>query len=255
MSDFGQGGPWSTWAASELVNLATSGMLLITGTWDYPPVQLAPYQAQMTAGLLAAVGSVTALYAGEGVALDLSTQEAALTFVSLLVSQYVYNGTVAAREGKVAAMTRIERAQDDWVYAGPGAAVTADYATFSRFLEISALGEERFLTPDGRMANWEEHQRLVVPKLKERTTEEWLTRAEEWHLTFAPVYTATELLHSDVLAERGSSRTCRCRRARRRSRWRRTSSTARVPMRWRCRSLGSEWRARRVAEDYYHHRG
>jgi len=203
LSDFGQDGPWSNWVGSELVNLATSGMLFITGTWEQPPVQLAPYQAQMTAGLLGALASVTALYADEGVTLDLSTQEAMMSFVPLLISQYVYNGTVAAREGTAAMMTRIERAADDWVYAGPGAAVNADYATFARFLEIPELGEERFLTPDGRLANWEEHQRLVLPKLLERTREAWLARAEEWHLTFAPVYTATELLSSDVLGERG----------------------------------------------------
>jgi crotonobetainyl-CoA:carnitine CoA-transferase CaiB-like acyl-CoA transferase len=184
------------------VNLAAGGLLFLTGNWDRPPVQLAPYQAQMTAGLLAAVASAAALFEGGPATVDLAKQEAVLALVTPSLTEYAYQGTVPAREGKVAAMARIERSADGWVYAGPGAAANADYATFSRFLEIPELGEERFLTADGRMANWEEHQRLVVPKLQERTTEEWLTRAEEWHLTFAPVYTATELLASDVLNER-----------------------------------------------------
>jgi len=202
VSEFGQSGPWSGWSGSELVNLAAGGLLFLTGSWDRPPVQLAPYQAQMTTGLLAAVATAAALYGGEGVTVDASKQEAVLALVSPAVTEYVYGGTVPAREGKVAAMPRIERSKDGWVYAGPGAAATADYEAFSRFLEIPALAEERFATPDGRMANWEEHQRLVLPKLKERTTEEWLERAADWRLTFGPVQTALELLESDVLAAR-----------------------------------------------------
>jgi CoA:oxalate CoA-transferase len=203
VSEFGQSGPWSGWSGSELVNLAAGGMLFLTGSWDRPPVQLAPYQAQLTTGLLAAVATAAALYGGEGVTIDASKQESVLALVNPALTEYAYSGTIPAREGKVAAMPRIELSKDGWVYAGPGAAATADYQTFSRFLELPELAEERFATPEGRMANWEEHQRLVLPKLKERTTEEWLERAEEWRLTFGPVETALELLEDDVLNERG----------------------------------------------------
>jgi crotonobetainyl-CoA:carnitine CoA-transferase CaiB-like acyl-CoA transferase len=202
VSEFGQSGPWSGWSGSELVNLAAGGMLFLTGTWDQPPLQLAPYQAQLTTGLLAAVATAAALYGGEGVTIDASKQESVLALVNPALTEYAYSGTIPAREGKVAAMPRVELSKDGYVYAGPGAAATADYETFSRFLELPELAEERFATPEGRMANWEEHQRLVLPKLKERTTEEWLQRAEEWRLTFGPVETALELLEDDVLNDR-----------------------------------------------------
>jgi CoA:oxalate CoA-transferase len=202
VSEFGQSGPWSGWSGSELVNLAAGGMLFLTGSWDRPPAQLAPYQAQLTTGLLAAIATAAAIYGGAGVTIDASKQEAVLALVNPSVTEYAYSGTIPAREGKVAAMPRIELSKDGWVYAGPGAAATADYQNFSRFLELPELAEERFATPEGRMANWEEHQRLVLPKLKERMTEEWLERAEEWRLTFGPVETALELLEDDVLNER-----------------------------------------------------
>jgi formyl-CoA transferase len=203
VSEFGQSGPWSAWAGSELVNLAAGGLLFLTGPWDKPPVQLAPYQAQLTSGLLAAVATLAALYGGGPVTVDCSKQESVLALISPAISEYVYNGTVPAREGKVAAMPRIERSRDGWVYAGPGAAANADYQKFSEFLEIPALAEERFATAEGRMVNWEEHQRLVLPRLAEHTTEEWLERAAEWRLTFGPVQTTRELLASDVLNARG----------------------------------------------------
>ena len=202
VSEFGLDGPRAGWAGSELINLAAGGLLFLTGTWDRPPVQLAPYQAQLTAGLLAAVATAAALYGGGPATVDLSKQEAVLALVNPAVTEYVYSGTIPACEGTVAAMPRIELSKDGWVYAGPGAAATADYQTFARFLDIPELAEERFATAEGRMASWEEHQRLVLPKLRERTTEEWLERAAEWRLTFGPVQTAQELLASDVLEER-----------------------------------------------------
>ena len=203
ISEFGQTGPWAGWAGSELVNLAAGGLLFLTGTWDRPPVQLAPYQAQLTAGLLAAVATMAARYGGEPVTVDLSKQESVLALITPALSEYAYNGTIPAREGTVSAMTRIERSADGWVYAGPGALNTADYRRFSELLEVPELAEERFATAEGRMEHWAEHQALVRPRLAERTTEEWLERAAAARLTFGPVQTAPEVLASDVLAERG----------------------------------------------------
>ena len=202
VSEFGQTGPWSGWRGSDLVSLAAGGLLFLTGTWDRPPVQLAPYQAQLTAGLLAAVATAAALYGGEPVVIDIAKQESVLALITPALSEYAYGGTIPAREGMVAAMPRIERSRDGWVYAGPGAAATADYQKFAEFLEIRELAEPRFAGAEDRMEHWEEHQALVTPRLAEKTTDEWLERAAEWRLTFGPVQTTQELLASDVLAER-----------------------------------------------------
>ena len=203
LSPFGQEGPWSGWAGSDLVSLATGGELFLTGTWDRPPVQLAPHQPALTHGLLAAVAVAAALYGGEPVTLDLSAQEAVLTLCTPAPTEYLYSGTIPAREGKVAAMARIEPAADSWVYAGPGAAATADYPRFGAFLGIPEFGEERFATPEGRMENWAEHQRLIGPKLREHTAPEWVDAAAEARLTFGLVQTTLDLLACPVLAERG----------------------------------------------------
>jgi crotonobetainyl-CoA:carnitine CoA-transferase CaiB-like acyl-CoA transferase len=202
ISEFGQDGPRAGWQGSELVNLAAGGMLFLTGTCDRPPVQLAPFQAQLTAGVLAAIATMAALYAEQTTAVDISKQEAVTALISPALTEYVYTGVVPAREGTVAGMTRIERSQDGWVYAGPSAPAIADYKKLSAFLEIPELADERFSTPEQRMAHWTEHQALIVPKLKQRTTREWTEAAEQWHLTFGHVQTTTDLLGCEVLAER-----------------------------------------------------
>ncbi len=203
LSEFGQSGPWANWAGSELVNLAAGGMLVLTGQWDRPPVQLAPYQAQLTAGLLAAIATMSALFGEEAVTIDLSKQEAVLALVNPAPSEYLYSGTITARDGRVAAMPRIERASDRWVYVGPGAALTADYKRYAECVGIPEFAEERFAGPEGRMANWDEHQRLLQARLLERTAGEWVAAGAEHHLTFGHVKSTTDLLNDAVLAERG----------------------------------------------------
>ena len=203
VSEFGQTGPWANWTGSELVNLAAGGMLFLTGQWDRPPVQLAPYQAQLTAGLLAAIATMAALLGGGPLTIDLSKQEAVLALVNPAPSEYLYSGTITARDGRVAAMPRIERASDRWVYVGPGAALTADYKRYAECVGIPEFAEERFAGPEGRMANWEEHQRLLQARLLERTADEWVAAGAAHHLTFGHVQSTTDLLNDPVLAERG----------------------------------------------------
>jgi crotonobetainyl-CoA:carnitine CoA-transferase CaiB-like acyl-CoA transferase len=89
------------------------------------------------------------------------------------------------------------------VYAGPGAAANADYQRYTEFLKISEFAEPRFATPEGRMDNWEEHQRLLRARLLEKGTDEWVETAGKARLTFGHVQTTLELLACPVLNGRG----------------------------------------------------
>ncbi|MGH2603782.1 MAG: CoA transferase, partial [Dehalococcoidia bacterium] len=202
VSEFGADGPLADWSGSELVNLAAGGMLFLTGSCDRPPVQLAPEQAQLATGLLAAVATLAALYGGEPVTLDMSKQECVAALITPELTQYAYTGAIPAREGMVASMARIEQAQDTWVYAGPGAAANADYQTYARFLEIPELAEDRFATADRRMEHWEEHQALLLPRLREKTAREWTDAAAAWRLTFGLTQSTLDLLDCEQLTAR-----------------------------------------------------
>jgi crotonobetainyl-CoA:carnitine CoA-transferase CaiB-like acyl-CoA transferase len=136
------------------------------------------------------------------VTLDLATQEAVAAMITPALTEYSYAGTIPARDGMVAAMARIERCADGWVYAGPGAAATADYQRYAAFLNIPEFAEPRFATPQGRMDNWAEHQRLLGAKLREKTAGEWVESAGSARLTFGHVQTTLDLLACPVLAER-----------------------------------------------------
>jgi benzylsuccinate CoA-transferase BbsE subunit len=202
ISEFGETGPWAGWTGSELVNLAAGGMLFLTGTWDRPPVQLAPYQAQLTTGLLAAIATAAAAYAGGPATIDFSKQEAVTALVTTALTEYAYQGTVPAREGKVAGMARIERALDDWVYAGPASPGSADYGRYGAFLNIPEFSEPRFSTVEQRMEHWQEHGELLRPVLRAKTARTWVDEAAKAHLTFGLVQSSRDLLDCEVLSER-----------------------------------------------------
>jgi len=82
ITPFGQQGPKAGWAASDLTALAASGVLLITGDSDRPPVQVPGTQAYLHAGAEAAVGALVAHTArernGRGQHVDVSAQAAAM---------------------------------------------------------------------------------------------------------------------------------------------------------------------------------
>lgn len=82
ITPFGQAGPKAGWAATNLTVLAASGVLLLTGDEDRPPLHLPGEQAWLHAGAEAAAGALLAHLArerdGAGQHVDVSAQTAAM---------------------------------------------------------------------------------------------------------------------------------------------------------------------------------
>ena len=79
ISHFGQTGPYSSYKGSDIVDMAMSGYLYVTGDSDRPPVRISVPQAYLHAGVDAAVGAIIALHhrrlTGEGQVVDVSIQQ------------------------------------------------------------------------------------------------------------------------------------------------------------------------------------
>jgi crotonobetainyl-CoA:carnitine CoA-transferase CaiB-like acyl-CoA transferase len=82
ITPFGQQGPKAQWEATDLTALAASGVLLLTGDEDRPPVRTSVPQAFLHAGAEAAAGALIAHHARErdgiGQHVDISAQTAAM---------------------------------------------------------------------------------------------------------------------------------------------------------------------------------
>ncbi|HXH22131.1 MAG TPA: CoA transferase [Dehalococcoidia bacterium] len=79
VTGFGQTGPHSGWEWSDLIDVAMSGILTLSGFVDAPPYRPYPSQAYYCAGVEAAIGTLLAVTArdlqGEGQWVDVSIQE------------------------------------------------------------------------------------------------------------------------------------------------------------------------------------
>ena len=85
ISPFGQSGPYRDYKASDLVAMAMSGLMYLTGDLDRPPVRISFPQAYLAAGSQAALGTMVAHYhrnvTGEGQWVDVSLQASLLPFL------------------------------------------------------------------------------------------------------------------------------------------------------------------------------
>jgi benzylsuccinate CoA-transferase BbsE subunit len=206
VSPFGLTMPKASWAASDLVVQAASGMLFMTGEWDQAPQQMAPDQAALLGGVTGASAATIAVLgrrAGTVQYADIAMVEAMASFAYSAVSQYVHRGDVTAREQRIKAGLRMVPAQDRFVYCAPGAVAAMRMDGIAELLGEPRLAEERFQTAESRMQNWDDFVALFAPPFRTRTAQEWFERAEALHMTFALVQTVDDLFVCPQLDARG----------------------------------------------------
>jgi crotonobetainyl-CoA:carnitine CoA-transferase CaiB-like acyl-CoA transferase len=98
VSGFGQTGPYADRAALDLILQAESGMLSVTGEAGGRGVRAGTSIADMTAGMYAAFGIMTALHArertGRGQAIDVSMLEGQMGLLGTMIGAYLADGVV-----------------------------------------------------------------------------------------------------------------------------------------------------------------
>lgn len=122
ITGFGQAGPKKGFACTDLVALALSGFLYISGDPSSPPCKPPETQAYYFASLFAAVGVLAALYrrerTGRGDHVDVSMQEALAT-QEHIIRLYANEGQTVKRQGSQhgqVAPARIFPCRDGYVY-------------------------------------------------------------------------------------------------------------------------------------------
>ena len=103
VSGFGQDGPYRDRAALDLIVQAESGMMSVTGEEGGRGVRCGVSVADLTAGMYAAYGIMTAVHArqrtGRGQYVDVSMLEGQLSLLQTLVTAYIADGQVPGPMG------------------------------------------------------------------------------------------------------------------------------------------------------------
>jgi formyl-CoA transferase/CoA:oxalate CoA-transferase len=185
ISGFGQDGPYRDRAALDLVVQAESGMISVTGEPGSRGVRCGVSIADITAGLYAAFGILTALRAreksGRGQFIDVSMLEGQLAILSGMIGLYLADGIVPGPLGTAYGPVlpyQTFRTKTRDIALGIGS--NKVWRSFCPLVGLAAIADDpRFATNAARQAN-----RQVLVDLLENA---FLTKSyEEWEAILLP---------------------------------------------------------------------
>lgn len=208
ISGYGQDGPKSGYLASEISAYAAGGLMYITGDGGREPLKHGLNQAAHLAGVSAASAALAAVMVarrtGRGARIDISEQETIAQTLFPALNIYSHTGGVMKRAPSgIANLVNSSPMPARDGYIMPSYAGFAEWESFSAFIGVPELAEQRFLTPAGRLHHAEEIDRLVEEPFRSKSKHELFHEGQEWRFTFTAVQTAEDLAGCPHLGARG----------------------------------------------------
>ncbi len=208
ISGFGSTGPLGGQGGFDLIAQGLSGLMSITGeAVGRAPVKVGAPITDITAGILGALGVVSALHertrTGRGRRVETSLFEAGIT-------QTFWQSAIALATGEspgplgsahpLAAPYQAFRTADGWINIG--ASNEGTWARLVSALDVEDLARDaRFRTNADRMVNLEALVDALVPRFVMRNTGDWLALLDEAGVPAGPVASIGEMLtHPQTLA-------------------------------------------------------
>jgi len=214
VTPFGRRGPRSSWRASDLGVMASSGNMYSTGDPDRAPVRCTEPTAYAHTGPEAAFAALTGVASGRPQRVDVSMQEVVLVSSMGAAGRFARTGFRGRRSGSAVGRTReIWPCADGFVSFGlrGGKARVPNLRLITRLLEKAGLGDPALSERDWAAYN---HNTVTDDELRAieapiaryfatRTMAELYEIACDTNLMLAPANSPRELYASRQLAERG----------------------------------------------------
>ena len=226
ITPFGQDGPKASYADSDLIILASSGPLVITGDEDRPPVRLSIPQGYLHASAAAAPAALIALYeshqSNRGQHIDVSAQQAAAQAAQSTILSAPLND---AETRRMAGGAKMGPLAIRLLWPAKDGHVSIAYLFGSAFAHFTKrlmdwIYEEGFCDKEVQQMDWvqmggplfggdpktiEDYERLkqiVEDFTKTKTKAELFQNALDRGLLVAPVTTIDEVVKSEQLKSR-----------------------------------------------------
>ena len=203
ISGFGRSGPYADRGGFDLIAQGMSGLMAITGEGPgRPPVKVGAPVTDITAGILGALGCVSAyvnrLKTGKGQRVDTSLFEAGITHTywqsAIAFATGISPGPMGSAHPLNAPYQAFETA-DGWITIG--AANPSNWKRFVAVIEAPHLEHDpRFKDNAGRMKNLALLVATLEPYLKKRMMADWLARLETAGVPAGPVLSIMDM-HAD----------------------------------------------------------
>ena len=207
VTPFGQTGPWKDYKSNDLVALAASGFMQITGEPDGPPMRQGNDQSHFPGAQFAAASILAALYHrdfsdGEGQHIDVSLQEALITYYTDAhpALAWMLLGDNVTRVGATSTLViplGAYPSSDGWISAG--IITPREWDTLAQWI-YEVTGNEEVLNEAYRGGNQDRAPfndiitALVIDFTTRYTSEFLFHEGQRRNLVFIPVNTVSDLL-------------------------------------------------------------
>ncbi|WP_206454542.1 CaiB/BaiF CoA transferase family protein [Aurantimonas marina] len=203
ISGFGRSGPYATRGGFDLIAQGMSGLMSITGEGPgRPPVKSGAPVTDITAGILAALGCVSAyarkLQTGEGQKVDTSLFEAGITHTYWQSAIAFATGLAPGPLGSAHPLNapyQAFRTADGWITVG-----AANQRNWERMLAVIGAEElakdDRFSSNHARMQNLAALEDILNGYFSRQSSADWLERLEAAGVPAGPVFDVAEM-HRD----------------------------------------------------------
>ena len=200
VSGFGHTGPYSHRPAYDMVVQAMGGVMSLTGHPGSPPTRVGTSTGDLTAGLFATIGIVTALYdrknTGRGQKVDVSMLDSQVAVLENAIARYVATGDVpgplGSRHPSIAPFATFATKDGHIAIA---AAADHLFAAIADVLGVPEMARDpRYLTNPLRMQHWRELHDDMEVALSAHTSAEWLPRLEKAGVPSAPLNNVAQVM-------------------------------------------------------------
>ena len=218
VSGFGATGPYADKGGFDLVAQGMSGLMSITGEGPgRPPVKVGAPVTDITAGTLAALGILAALFkrsnTGRGQFVDTSLFEAGIMHTFWQSAIYLNSGEIPGAMGSahpLMAPYQAFQTKDGWINLG--SANQGLWVKLAKLLGAPELAEDaRFKNPNSRISNLAELVDRLTPYFAKRTTDQWQAIFDAAGIPAGPVYDIAQMtadpqaLARDMIQDVGAS--------------------------------------------------
>ena len=207
VTPFGQTGPWRDYKSNDLIALAASGFMQITGEPDGPPMRQGNDQSHFPGAQYAAASVLGALYyrdfnGGEGQYIDVSLQEAMITYYTDAhpALAHMMLGDNVTRVGATSTLViplGAYPSSDGWISAG--IITPREWDTLAQWI-YEVTGNEEVLNEAYQGGNQDRAPfndiitALVIDFTTRYTSEYLFHEGQRRNLVFIPVNTIADLL-------------------------------------------------------------
>ena len=208
---FGDRGPYADFAATDSTIRALTGLVKLVGPEQGPPMHAPDFQVGILGGLwgfIAAAASVLGrMQDGRGRESHLSLFEASIAVTEYIMFEAFQRGDIMRRIGVnrfwPTFPVGIYETRQGWL--GVTTVTPAQWRAFCEMLGLNELRDDPTLVMGvDRLQRVAEIEGKILPKLKQRTAQEWFTEGLKRKIPIVPVPEISDLIADEEKRARGA---------------------------------------------------